>query len=218
MVCGKKRVDWTTLATVGRELVRITIGELCVGQQEYGLLRNGFHAMVLVSWAREELARSGSLSPTALFQITDSRLCSDPRDKVYALLGMTWSSFKRHVQISYSNDSDREVLEAFIEYAKACIMEKVPTILQLVAGKPRIHGLPSWCPNLHSVPKASIRNIFDGSLRAGMAADEPARERFRGKIYPESSKLSVTGFRVDTVTEVVDGSFSWPPLPPGNQH
>jgi hypothetical protein len=218
VVCGQKRVGSTRLITVGKELEWLCLRLLCFGYQEIDIHRDGIIAMIFISFAREELASIGSLEPTSLLRIADWKLCSDPRDKVYALLGMTSSSFKNCVQISYSNGSDRDILEAFIEYAKACIVDKVPTILQLVAGRPRIHGLPSWCPNLHSVPRANLDNLFDESLRAGIAAKNSTREMFGGKTHPESSKLSVTGFQVDTVTEVVDGSFYWPPLPPGDEH
>ena len=215
VICGQKTVDWTTLATVGSELRRVALWQLCVGQQEIDLHHDGFRATILISFSKQELARRGYLNPTMLLRIADSKLCSDPRDKVYAMLGMTWSSFKNRVQISYSNDSDREILETFIEYGKACIEEKLPEIFQLVARRSRMPGLPSWCPNLYSNPKTSFINPFNA--RAGIAADDYPGERLEGTILPGSSKLGVTGFRVDTISKIVDGSFDWPPSPPGEE-
>jgi hypothetical protein len=78
-------------------------------------------------------------------------------------------------------------------------------VLELVAGRDFAPGLPSWVPNL-----GSIRNSdnFGGHVRAGFSGDTLAHESFRATVHePDVNKLTVSGFQVDTVSEVVQMTF-----------
>jgi hypothetical protein len=84
---------------------------------------------------------------TALLSIIShsSRLhCSEPRDKIYGLLGLTTPKFSNKVQIDYS----LTVAAVYQQAARACIdLQQRLDILQWCDLTKRCPGGPSWVPN-----------------------------------------------------------------------
>jgi hypothetical protein len=174
---------------------------------------DGVIAINNIDSARRPVAERGSVHPNLALLILDQKLCCDPRDRVYGMLGLVGNSFRSRIHVSYSNNSSEGVLKTFIDFAKACIEEKLPVILERVAGRSRVPGLPSWCPNLES--NQGDISSFGGHLRAGVSYNESSRKSFWGRTSPESNKLTITGFCVNVISQVVGETFSWPVEPPG---
>ena len=206
--CGVKRVGWGAFATVARELDRIGLEKLCYGFQNLEMHEDGVLSMVNMSIAHQGITQDGPLLPTYVVLIVARRLCSDPRDRVYGTLGLTHSSFQSRIHISYSNNSKEAILATFIEFSKACIEEKLTIILETLATRSGYPSLPSWCPNFQYTREPI--DLFGEHLRAGSSGDTMSTETFRGKTSPVSNELTITGFRVGIVSEVVDFSCSWP--------
>jgi hypothetical protein len=213
IVCGQKSVGWDTLATVARELNRLRLYPFCIGYQAIESYEDGFRAMENVAFARMALEKYGPLQLPTLLMIADTKLCSDARDRVYAMLGMVSKGFRERILVSYSTEAGHGVVKTYIDCAKACIEESIPIILQLIAGRSRLPGLPSWCPNLDS--NQGIVLPFGEYIRAGILGDDTPS--IRAKITSESNNLAVTGFRVDTISQVVEGTFHWPHVPNDQQ-
>jgi hypothetical protein len=211
--CGLKSVEWIALSNVAWQLSRLLLRSLCYGFQDVATHEDGVIAINNIDNARRPMAERGSVHPNLALLILDQKLCCDPRDRVYGMLGLVGNSFRSRIHVSYSNNSSEGVLKTFIDFAKACIEEKLPVILERVAGRSRVPGLPSWCPNLES--NQGDISSFGGHLRAGVSYNESSRKSFWGRTSPESNKLTITGFCVNVISQVVGETFSWPVEPPG---
>jgi hypothetical protein len=157
----------------------------------------------------------GPLRFPTLLMIADTKLVTDPRDRVYGMLGLTSKGFRDRIPISYASGKNDYFVQTYIDCAKACIEEynEMSPILQLVAGRPKISGLPSWCPNM-SANQGTILPLGE-YVHAGIS---PELTSFHPpQISSDSNILSITGFRVDIVSEVIEGTFHWPHTPNDQQ-
>jgi hypothetical protein len=201
MICGRKTISSEILIAAAKELRRLSINRWCVGFQAIGDYEDGFRAMENVDGAKRYLKTDGQLSFPYLLAVACSKLCLDPRDRAYAMLGMTGKGFQGRIQVSYSNDPSQDSIQTSIDCAKACIEEGFPHILELVAGRQRVPGLPSWCPNLNSYQQAN--QLPTHWYRAGLLDEEMETEAFRGKTTAANNHLVIGGFQADTVSETV---------------
>jgi hypothetical protein len=101
VVCGTKRVEWPAFTAAELELRRTGIRWLCVRDKVVGRHENGFLAVEEMSNLKAIFAEQGFLHLPILMSTADSKLCWDPRDKVYAMLGLTPESFRRRIPVSY---------------------------------------------------------------------------------------------------------------------
>jgi hypothetical protein len=208
MICGRKTVSSEILIAVEKELRRLKIAQRCFEVQTMEVDKNGLRAMEIVGISKRYLKADGQLSFPYLLSIASSKLCLDPRDRAYAMLGMTGKGFRDRIQVSYSNDPSQDSIQTSIACAKACIREGFPAILRLIAGRQRVPGLPSWCPNLNSYqPTDPLPTHW---YRAGLLDEETEAEVFRGKTTAANNHLVISGFQADTVSETAASEY--PPL------
>jgi len=195
-VAGQKMADWSLISTVAVQLWKLGLWSACVGYQRLEKLGNGIKAVIDISWARSYLKYHKELGPTYLLEMVSHKTCLEPRDRVYAILGMTSLSFRNRIEISYSDGTNQHIWRTFIDCAKACIEEGHFPILGLVAGRERISDLPSWCPNFRSNPadlgRYSGREVLFAGNTTGLSCSKiPSIKTSR-----ESDTLLATGFRV----------------------
>ncbi|KAH8767859.1 heterokaryon incompatibility protein-domain-containing protein [Hyaloscypha finlandica] len=205
MICGHKTISSEILIAAAKELRRLSIDRWCVRLQAIGNHEDGFRAMEIVDGAKRDLKTDGQLSFPNLLAVACSKLCLDPRDRAYGMLGMTGKGFQDRIQVSYSNDPSQDSIQTSIDCAKACIGEGLPAILRLVAGRQRVPGLPSWCPNLNSYQYAN--QLQANWYRAGLLIEETEAEVFRGKTTAANNHLVISGFQADTVSETVAAEY-----------
>jgi hypothetical protein len=205
VICGRKIISSEILIEAAKELRRLTIQYRCLELQSIENHENGFRAMEIVDSAKRYLKTHRQLPFPYLLSIASSKLCLDPRDRVYAMLGMTGKGFQDRIQVSYSNDPSQESIQTSIDCAKACIEEGFPDILGLVAGRQRVPGLPSWCPNLNSYQQ--VDPLLTNRYRAGLLIEETEAEVFRGKTTAANNHLVISGFQADTVSETVAAEY-----------
>jgi hypothetical protein len=216
-VAGQKMADWTLISTVAAQLWGLGLWSACVGYQPLEKLENGFRAVGDMSSARSYLKDHKELDPTCLLEMTSHKTCLDPRDRVYAILGMTSLSFRNRIEISYSDGTNQHIWRTFIDCAKACIEEGHFPILELVAGRERIPDLPSWCPNFRSNPANLAQYSRHEVLFAGITNGLSSSKTSSIKTSRESDTLLATGFRVDVVSEIVEGYYDGSIVPKGVQ-
>lgn len=217
VVAGQKVADWKLIATVAECVRRLGLWSFCVGYQPLKKVENGCRAAAEVVWARLLLKDFKELLATDLLVMVSHKTCLDPRDRVYAILGMASFSFRNRIEISYSDGTDQHVWRTFIDCAKACVEEGLFQILELVAGRERISDLPSWCPDFRSNPADLILYSTHEVFSAGITRESSSSKTTSIKTSRESDTLRATGFRVDVVSEVVDGYFDWSNVPQGVQ-
>lgn len=209
LVCGAKTVRWETASLVAKELLRLMIWTFCVGYETLELYEDGFRAMQSMDFARSMLTEYRPLNFATLLMMADTKLVTEPRDRVYGMLGMAQVDVRDQIPTSYEDTGDAGILQTYIDCAKACV-EGEPVLklllLQTVAGRPRVPGLPSWIPNLSY--SQGVILPFGEHVSAGILPDRKAI----GEVHTTSGSnvLKVRGFRVNSVVEIGNGSFPRP--------
>jgi len=128
---------------------------------------------------------------TPLFNIimqTSTRLCKDPKDKVYGLLGFTPSDLVIHPD--YSNQVETVYTDAVIAYTNYFCRFDFLRICNL--GPWRLENLPSWVPDL-SQPARKM-GYFSFEFATGAS---PAEYQFDGEV------MRATGIELSQIAEVM---------------
>jgi hypothetical protein len=156
--------------------------------------------------------KNEKLSLSVLVRVTLERLATDPRDKVYGLLGMTPSHFV--LQPDYS----LPVSKVYTTAMKAMLLQNKDlstfTFLQYSDVK-RMRGLPSWVVNFKTLSEnrssAAISGYFEGlSERMYSATSKTnAGTEFFCEFDNDDNELRLTGSEIDVVWTI--GEFE--PLP-----
>jgi hypothetical protein len=132
---------------------------------------DGFYGLEVVNFVRRALNGEEALEFPDLLDCAYAKVCSDPRDRVFAMLGMVGKGFQDRIQIAYSKECGEDAIQTYIHCAKACIEESLPSILELVGRRQRIPALPSWCPNLDVDTEKPYGQMFRPWHRAGILDD-----------------------------------------------
>ena len=129
-----------------------------------------------------------------IFYETMSFLASNPRDKVYGILGLSPTSLEGSVDVDYS----KSVQDVYLEATAGCLaVDHVPDILYLAGlnRKDRMLGLPSWVPDFsHDIDFNPYGFTYGKSgYRAGIAHGT------RMKTFVQNEKLIISGYVFDKV-------------------
>ena len=207
IICRRKTISSKILVTVTKELKRLSLNVLCVqNQPPMEVHKDGFYALEVVNFVRRALNEEKALDFPDLLDFARAKVCSDPRDRVFAMLGMAGKDFQDRIQIEYSKESGKDAIQTYIHCARACIEEALPSILELVGSRQRIPDLPSWCPNL-DMGRGSTGLMFRPWHRAGISGDLMANDLFHARTTTTDNNLDISGFRMDTVSECIEQEY-----------
>jgi Heterokaryon incompatibility protein (HET) len=78
--------------------------------------------------------------------------CSDPKDKVYAILGIAEQEFSRKIQPQYSLSTAEIYRDATVAHIE--LYQKL-SLLQQCSINSWEHGLPTWVPNWSKIPSTA---------------------------------------------------------------
>ena len=143
---------------------------------------------------REKYCEDGYIwSASALVNLTHTRKCVDPRDKIYSILGLCPPA----VAIAIEPDYSKPVEEVYTDFASACLNSDCGlTILAYCCLPPDgpANGLPSWVPDWRlQKEKGKI-----GWLR-GRSASEGTAKRLK---VTAAKELHLRGNILDRVAEI----------------
>jgi hypothetical protein len=158
---------------------------------------------------RIEIRKSGHMPLYNCLRISRNFNATDPRDKVYAFLGLLDASTRALITPNY-----REMVEkTYTRAAVAVIMESGN--LQLLANledmsQRNLHSLPSWVPDLTCAGMFSTFGFFQrfDAVR-GQRLDPVTTTRLESH-----SILQLKGVQVDCVSTIADSDDNW--LYPGH--
>ena len=147
-----------------------------------------------------------------------SKMVSNPLDKIYGMLALADDKLRREMPINY-NLTPAELYTTF-----SILWIRQDTNLHLLNSTSSVRamdGLPSWCPNFDA-PKATYilagsyaaqEHCFCAGLHGWGNTNKEEYEMVARKrsvsVLKFSGLLSVAGFRVDTVSQVVPDTFVW---------
>jgi hypothetical protein len=157
--CGQELIEWATLR---RSIVRL-FDQFSNFPND---LKFRYHHVL-------SLAVSGSDSSMfRLIRATSRQKCTDPRDKVYGILGIMDSTMQQQITPNYSHDVPRVYKDAFIAYTNT---EKSLRLFgQCHLQTRKIKG-PTWVPDWSIRPKKGTPKLsaYFSSLRMKTNASFP---------------------------------------------
>jgi len=124
-------------------------------------------------------------------------LCSDPRDKIYAIFRLSKES--AHIKPDYS----KSVAEVYMEAVQNSVKNPFQrlALFSMLDYEHRDTTLPSWCPSLHA-PAPNGRPFYrDGFLSAQRHYTIP---EFEGRT------MTVSGFTINRIASIVTSDTSSP--------
>ncbi|KAF4627244.1 hypothetical protein G7Y89_g10911 [Cudoniella acicularis] len=204
--CGHYHVDWNTLIEVqyllsteyGPLINKISTGSLILWELQPALTFRGPRSLLLDrTIGFNDLAQELSLFNALLMHRL--KHSTDPRDKVYALVGLTSARNDPAYTINYS----RSVRQVYIDTVDYIL--KTSRHLEIICAKTRgdhEFDLPSWVPNLAStgatcpIPHrhASTKCVYDASKNRQSDAS----------ILHEEGILKAKGIRLNSIKHTSD--------------
>ena len=220
IVCGRKIIPWSMLSNTIAFVTSTTWHEQLSSdsmRSKEGVLRSSgpyrklleAHVNIGMTAVYVETARSGmaNYGHKALFRwlITVFRYCeaSDPRDMIYAFLGIAWQErppFTTHPK-AIVPDYQKSVCEVYTKVAITMAQSyKDLRFLSHVqnASLTAIHSLPSWVPDYSVEPRPAPLST---RVQSWKASGNLLWNHESG--YQEPGLLNVTGFQLDGITDVV---------------
>lgn len=198
--CGRHTLDWDHIVQVSRfSTVTPWAQFLNSGMHEPTDREYSNHALPLYLAANARLKRSGGCH-TLLYALIRARRfeCLDPRDKVYALLGLAadYTKEKPRLRPVYG---DRSVVNTYVCTAVQ-ILEDADDLLLLAYAEgqnfQRIEGLPSWVPDWSCAKSLGLGLV--GYTRFTAAGDLPRSLR----IDESNMSLALHGLQLDRIVQV----------------
>lgn len=216
MLCGSRQIPWSRYMQCKSALL---------GFDEWSYPGLAFDWVTLeneLPWHRDAIAievevsrssghenirkvyhESGSVSLGLLLTATNQLQATDPRDHVYAVLGLVSNNELRVVNIDYRKTPARLFRDAMAAVWSSGIDDLVGNIIPKLSFGREIDNseLPSWVPNL-----AGPRSIYDNLYEAEMGYERWQPER-QAEIHVEGNTLTVKAIKFDTITDIVTADF-----------
>lgn len=206
--CGSHSVQYETLkelyVPLAEAMLQIKSAEL---RERFKSFEGFLHKIVVRGPAKVgKPSPSGTLERRPLLALLNgyrNAQCTDPRDRIYALLGISHESDSSHpgLQIDYSRPTAevyRAAAQAVIDSSEKlniiCMNQKEITDPRTGRYHARHHPLPSWVPDwstlIGSLPLASI---LTNAKAAGAT-------KARAVFPPDGSKLTAKGVVIHKIT------------------
>jgi hypothetical protein len=131
---------------------------------------------------------------STLLDLSRSKGCADPRDKIYGLLGLTAPTFSRSLNTDYSRTVANVYKDAFL--AHLGVTRRLELLKHCVLSRRSING-PSWVPDWSKTDFAAP--ILSEQVCTGISSAETN--------YVAPGELEVTGTRFTTV-QIVSSAAS----------
>ncbi|PMD57957.1 HET-domain-containing protein [Hyaloscypha bicolor E] len=227
MICGRDRLQWRLfyiLGYVDNEFRNRYLEEKHSGPlaghfwkaQEYWSIVSTLHKM------RQDIGIGSGYHLPYLLQATRYFASTDPRDRVYALLGLAEGEYRRELKVVYEDnvdDSDDVYVKVYINAVKCSIeIDNSLNIVALQTLQKKIKGLPSWVPDFsltnirgysHLLPQDLEVPQMKSRLPKGFWAQYLASGRSQPLIRFSANNrhLSIKGVKFGRVCEVI-GPFN----------
>ncbi|KAK8108120.1 uncharacterized protein PG998_010133 [Apiospora kogelbergensis] len=200
--CGRKSVDWGLLFN-GIFLCLRLLKKTCWGQQPFTpgrafdlMTKTGQHISEMFPFVfllQSNTTLAETLGPNALAMFlttTAGSQATDPRDKIYGLLGLLpqGSTARIQLQPNYSQPTKRlfiSVARYLLDTMEGLEMLTARPWWRIEAKTGIVRGLPSWAPDWTAAPGVTCNVV---SL--GVFSTFHSRRVFRGEVQPEAADVS----------------------------
>jgi hypothetical protein len=195
VLCGTKTVMWKTLHTAmlvlyNDQITAARLIEADLGRDSKDLASRGFSRIGTIERCRLACMKGQSVDILKILDSLPTSNSTDPRDKLYALVGI--EGFSRVVDIN--PDYEASVKDAVMTFQRS-LVEKGGSLesLRLTGRLGKGQGMPSWCLNiLNERPRSLLTN---DKARFMTSNGRRATVHFKD----EGRRLTCRGIKLDTV-------------------
>ncbi|ERF75158.1 hypothetical protein EPUS_06198 [Endocarpon pusillum Z07020] len=212
IVCGSKVLPWDDFSSATSALARLQVHQFSIIYPDVVAGLRGLEAIQEMEAAAEARKYEGrDLNPAFLLDLARRRAVTEPRDRVYGILGLASPRLRDKITVDYSQRDLSALYRLYVECGKACLEEDTSlSVLYMLSGTEKNPALPSWCPDFGSPPSRNFY-MFPG-WKAGIPTAPLEEELPSAWFEPEEDDLYAPGCRVDIVDQVVDSTFCWSSL------
>ncbi|KAL5610515.1 hypothetical protein FOBRF1_006632 [Fusarium oxysporum] len=203
MMCGRFEMPWTMLSRLAAFISQRRLPKLF----RFSQFRNpdpdgGCASSVLrMGRLRQNFDR---LTPIEIIQGANIMLCSDPRDKVYGLLGVfRYKTRSQHAEVrdqkyEIAVNYQKPVADVYVEAARFFLSETSDLrLLASICNEPTVAELPSWVPDWTDETEICLLSSQQGYMAAG------GTSRIL-KIDDKTNRITLAGASIDRLAYVSD--------------
>jgi len=195
LVCGSESIPWDDVSDVIRKL-RDPL--YMVNHMENSKTQAALKSILAMESARRSVNGTFPLSLFEILLATCSNNCTDPRDKIYAVLGLAKDWLEKG-----GLDPDYEPTTSAEKVFKNLAMWDVKKngqirILSCAAGPDTASNLPSWAPDWRKLKNTQPFVLYSGSTLFSASADLPVEAWYSD----HGNTLHAMGEVVDSVNTV----------------
>ena len=203
--CGDNTFSWGTLDILGSLLIKRPKNDVTPIRDFGEFMLQMVRARVTHHYGATEQKRS-FLSLTALLREMRARKATDPRDKVYGLLGIAAEQSESKLRPDYTRDWP----VVYTDMTKSLLTnDKKLSILKLVEVKARMETqLPSWVPDLRSYDHMNFLYQPQLIVRPEDIYRSAGNTFIASQSFDDPKLLAVRGVYVGLITSISE--------PPGN--
>jgi hypothetical protein len=207
VTCGRKSIEWAAFPKLLEELSRAgrlsLLLRMSLNIDNLSLLEP-VHKLQLL---RDDIKNNGDgVSMGVLLDWGKERICTEPIDRVWAILGLLTKADRQAIRksrvIDYSVAGRRNYWKSFLGISKIQIKQDKRTALLLLSNDvahAKTPRLPSWCPDWQAqrlyVPFTSFHAGYPDSAILLCPAIV---------VTPGASLLKILGFVIDTIGQVAE--------------
>jgi hypothetical protein len=156
VMCGVRTIPWAALQLAIRWLGRKPLAILDLDDEHYKRFINVINLCLGVNHYR---------TIRRVIHYSKNSNCSDPRDKIYALLSLIYRPWSIRIEPNYTKD----VYQTYRDFALSLIESSHDLdILNIVESHEHLEGVPSWVPNVsisidyyRATPSIPTNNVID---------------------------------------------------------
>jgi hypothetical protein len=198
VVCGTRTCDWQSLAKLILYVDRNFLSPLAGGQ--------GYSTAKMMIQLKPFIDDEEPFNVPlfTLLRIADQFYATDPRDQVFALLGLQSNPSNTGIEVDYTIPCE----ELYRRVTSHCATDSGIFVLLSRAGLHRQTGeiqLPSWVVDWNYASLHSPANVFHGCFNQGYKAALSTESAFT--ISTDQKVLSILGIEFDTVQLVAQKCF-----------
>ena len=206
VICGSHSASWEYICT-GLEVFEWMI--LCIStdlkyRDVFGIIGDIYPNVIHFITASKQFKtsnREGLPLVDLLWwtAIGDSIQSTDPRDRVYGLLGLLTDDERQKISVDYSPETTCE--EVLFVAAKSLIGQHGPNVLSACQQTARSTGLPSWVPDWTSKIRPTMGSVSSSLKHKYSASGTTNWESITIDCMYDEPVLSLRGVKVDHVVE-----------------
>lgn len=175
--CGQAIILWYHVRRAFLQVYKLSAG---LPQFSTPLLKTKIYHLYRISNALT------TLDSDKLFYMTSNCECSDPRDKIFAILGLLPRNFASSIELAYGAAAEKVYMQSYLAFIG--VTHRL-TLLGSLSSKKVMSTRPSWVPDFDQLEHERMISFYN--FASSLTAAEV--------LYKAPNELHVTGVISDTV-------------------